>query len=68
MNKIFAAVMLTCMLSSCTKNFQEMNTNPNTLVKVPYKNIIDQRHRFYRPGKRAGTARNLDKIPGQGCL
>ncbi len=40
MNKIFAAVMLTCMLSSCTKNFQEMNTNPNTLVKVPYKTLL----------------------------
>lgn len=38
--KLIVFIILISALSSCTKNFEEMNTSPNALVAVPYKTLI----------------------------
>lgn len=38
--KIFLCVSLILSLSSCTSDFEEMNTNPNNLNQVPYKTLM----------------------------
>lgn len=38
--KLFALLFFLSMLSACTKDFEEMNTNPNNLTSVPYKTLI----------------------------
>ncbi len=39
-NKVFLAFVLILVLGSCTKNFEEINTNPNSPTDVPAKNIF----------------------------
>lgn len=38
--KLIAIIFLVSIISSCTKNFEEMNTDPNNLTKVPYSTLI----------------------------
>ena len=38
--KLFLTVTLILALFACTKDFEEMNTSPNSLTKVPYKALI----------------------------
>jgi hypothetical protein len=38
--KLIAAVFLVSTTYSCTKNFEQMNTDPNNLTKVPYSTLI----------------------------
>lgn len=38
--KLFALFFFVSVLSACTKNFEKMNTNPNSLITVPYKSLI----------------------------
>lgn len=39
-NKVFLILALVFMIGSCTKNFEEMNTNPNSPTDVPAINIF----------------------------
>ncbi len=39
-NKVFLGLVLILALGSCTKNFEEINTNPNSPTDVPAKNIF----------------------------
>ncbi len=39
-NKVFLAFVLVLVLGSCTKNYEEINTNPNSPTDVPAKNIF----------------------------
>jgi len=38
--KLLVLIILVSAGAGCTKDFKEMNTNPNTLVTVPYKTLI----------------------------
>jgi len=38
--KIYFAVGLACIVSSCTKDFNQMNVNPNQVTDVPYKAML----------------------------
>ena len=38
--KLFALIFIVSLLSACTKDFEEMNTNPNNLTTVPYMTLI----------------------------
>lgn len=39
-NKAFLFVVLTLALFACTDDFEEMNTSPNDLTKVPYSTLV----------------------------
>jgi len=39
-NKVFLVFVLILVLGSCTKNYEEINTNPNSPTDVPAKNIF----------------------------
>ncbi len=39
-NKVFLALVLILTFGSCTKNYEEINTNPNSPTDVPAKNIF----------------------------
>ncbi len=38
-NKLFLFILVLALVA-CTKDFEEMNTDPNTLTKVPYTSLI----------------------------
>ncbi len=38
-NKLFLSILVLALVA-CTKDFEEMNTDPNALTKVPYTSLV----------------------------
>src|SRR5690606_19626619 len=38
--KLFVIIIAVSVLSACTSEFEDMNTDPNSLTTVPYKTLI----------------------------
>ncbi len=70
--KVFLPTVLLLVFVACTKDFEEMNTDPNQLTQVPYKSLVTNAQnsivRTYNPKQGGVVSWTRYYVTGFTCL